>query len=85
MFAGAGALDGCRGALDAGTPGTMAAARAAASALAARAAAALATGHGARAVLRGSHAERLTREALFLLVFGSRPAIKAALTGRLLS
>jgi alkylation response protein AidB-like acyl-CoA dehydrogenase len=78
------ALDGCRGALDAGTPG-MAEARAAASALAARAAAVLATAHGAGAVLRGSIAERLTREALFLLVFGSRPAIKAALTGRLLS
>ncbi|OLE21764.1 MAG: hypothetical protein AUG44_26585 [Actinobacteria bacterium 13_1_20CM_3_71_11] len=78
------ALDGCRSALDAGTPG-IAEARAAASALAARAAAALATAHGARAVLRGSDAERSTREALFLLVFGSRPAIKAALTGRLLS
>jgi alkylation response protein AidB-like acyl-CoA dehydrogenase len=73
------ALDGCRGALDAGTPE----ARAAASALAVRAAAALATAYGAGAVLRGSHPERLTREALFLLVFGSRPAIKAALLRRL--
>ena len=79
------ALDECRSALDAGTPENMAETRAAASALAARAAAALATAHGARAVLRGSDAERATREALFLLVFGSRPAIKAALTGRLLS
>jgi alkylation response protein AidB-like acyl-CoA dehydrogenase len=77
------ALDGCRSALDAGTPEGMPEARAAASALAARAAAALAVARGAGAVLRGSHAERLTREALFLLVFGSRPAIKAALTGRL--
>jgi alkylation response protein AidB-like acyl-CoA dehydrogenase len=76
-------LDGCRSALDAGTPEGMPDARAAASALAARAAAALAVAHGARAVLRGGHAERLTREALFLLVFGSRPAIKAALAGRL--
>ncbi|OLB65233.1 MAG: hypothetical protein AUI10_07720 [Actinobacteria bacterium 13_2_20CM_2_72_6] len=78
-----GALDGCRGALDAGTPEGLPEARAAASALAARAAAALATAQGSGAVLRGSHAERLTREALFLLVFGSRPAIKAALAGRL--
>ena len=53
--------------------------RAAAAALAVRAAAALAVTQGAGAVLRGSDPERLTREALFLLVFGSRPAIKAAL------
>jgi len=76
------ALDGCRSALDAGTP-DVAEARAATAALAVRAAAALATAHGAGAVLRGSHPERLTREALFLLVFGSRPAIKAALVRRL--
>jgi alkylation response protein AidB-like acyl-CoA dehydrogenase len=72
-------LDQCRAALDAGTPETLPEARAAAAALAARAAAALTAAHGAAAVLRGSHAERLTREALFLLVFGSRPSIKAAL------
>ncbi len=72
------ALDRCRRALDAGTAG-MAQARAAAAARAVRAAAALANAQGAGAVLRGSHAERLTREAQFLLVFGSRPAIKTAL------
>src|SRR2546430_2750565 len=77
------ALDDCRAALDAGTPEPMPEARSAASALAARATAALAAAHGARAVLRGSHAERLGREALFLLVFGSRPGIKAALARRL--
>jgi len=33
--------------------------------------------------LAGDPAERLTREAAFLLVFGSRPAIKDALLGRL--
>jgi hypothetical protein len=38
---------------------------------------------GAPAVLRGSHPERLAREALFLLAFGSRPGIKAALARRL--
>jgi alkylation response protein AidB-like acyl-CoA dehydrogenase len=77
------AVDGCRYALDTGTPEGLPDARAAASALAARAAAALAVGAGAGAVLRGSHAERLGREALFLLVFGSRPAIKESLARRL--
>ena len=77
------ALDECRSALVSGTP-DVAQARAAAAALAVRAAAALAVTQGAGAVLRGSHAERLSREALFLLVFGSRPAIRSALSRRLL-
>ena len=51
-------------------------ARAACSALAVRAAAAAAVVEGARSVLAGSTAARLTREAQFLLVFGSRPAIR---------
>jgi hypothetical protein len=34
---------------------------------------------GSRAVLAGEHAQRLVREATFLLVFGSRPAIRSAL------
>ncbi len=72
-------LDECRAGLDAGTPEVMPERRAAASALATRAAAALTVATGSAAVLRGSHAERLTREALFLQVFGSRPAIRAAL------
>lgn len=63
----------------AGTP----AARAAASELAWRAAAMLTIGTGARAVLRDDHAQRLVREAAFLLVFGSRPAIRDALLDRL--
>jgi hypothetical protein len=72
-------LDECRAALDAGTPGVMPERRAAACALANRATAALAVATGSGAVLRGSHPERLAREALFLQVFGSRPAIRAAL------
>ena len=60
-------------------PATLPAARAACSALAVRAAAALTVREGARSVLAGSAAERLTREAQFLLVFGSRPAIRDAL------
>jgi alkylation response protein AidB-like acyl-CoA dehydrogenase len=55
------------------------AARAACSALAVRAAAAAAVVEGARSVLAGSTAARLTREAQFLLVFGSRPAIREEL------
>jgi hypothetical protein len=61
----------------------MPAARAAASDLAIRAAAALVTIQGSRAILSGQHAQRLAREALFLLVFASRPAIKENLAGRL--
>jgi alkylation response protein AidB-like acyl-CoA dehydrogenase len=72
-------LDECRAALDAGTTEDLPHGRAAASALATRATAALAVATGSGAVLRGSHPERLAREALFLQVFGSRPAIRAAL------
>ena len=76
----------CRERLDAalGTgPGPMADARAAASELALRAAAALAVRDGGHAVTVDSHAQRLAREAVFLLVFGSRPGIKNALLERL--
>ena len=80
-------LDACRSALDAAIgsadPDAMPAARAASSELAVRAAAALAVSTGSAAALAGSHPERLTREALFLLVFGSRPKIKSSLLARL--
>lgn len=55
------------------------AARAACAALAVRAATALAVAHGGRGLIRGSHADRLLREAHLLLAFGSRPPIRAAL------
>jgi alkylation response protein AidB-like acyl-CoA dehydrogenase len=61
------------------------AARAAASELALRAAAALAVHEGSRSVLVTSHAQRLIREATFLLTFGTRPAIRAALLTRLVT
>ena len=61
----------------------MPAARAAASALAFQAAGALVAAAGSKSVLVGEHPQRLAREALFLLVFGSRPAIKAHLTALL--
>ena len=84
---GASPLDGelarRRAALDAASPAQLPAARADASELAIRAAAALVTVQGSRAILAGQHAQRLAREALFLLVFGSRPAIKERLAGRL--
>lgn len=54
-------------------------ARAAASEVAARAALALVASTGSSAILQGGHPGRLARESLFLLVFGSRPPIKAAL------
>ena len=61
----------------------MAQARAAASELAVRAAAALAVQVGSQSVTVDQHAQRLAREAMFLLVFGSRPRIKNALLRRL--
>ncbi|MCW6008843.1 acyl-CoA/acyl-ACP dehydrogenase [Micromonospora sp. CPCC 205371] len=76
-------LESRRTALDAATPGNLPAARAAASEFAMRAATILAVTAGARSVRRDDHAQRLVREAMFLLVFGSRPAIRAELLARL--
>jgi alkylation response protein AidB-like acyl-CoA dehydrogenase len=79
-------LTACRERLDAALEadaGAMAPARAQASELAVRATAALAVRDGSSAITTASHAQRLAREAVFLLVFGSRPAIKAALLRRL--
>ena len=78
-----GALVAARAALDVAGPGGLPAARARAAALAHRAAGALLVATGSRALLTGSPAERTAREALFLLVFGSRPAIRTALLGEL--
>ncbi|HEY6297884.1 MAG TPA: acyl-CoA dehydrogenase family protein [Streptosporangiaceae bacterium] len=75
-------LAACRERLDEALDGdaaAMAAARAAACELAIRAAAALAVRDGSRSIMVDQHAQRLAREAVFLLVFGSRPAIKSAL------
>jgi len=70
--------------LDAAGPAELPAARAAAAALAHRASGLLAVATGSRSVGRGHPAERLARAALFLLVFGSRPSIRAALLTQLL-
>ena len=79
-------LTSCRARLDeAITADTeaMAGARAAASELAVRATAALAVRDGSKSIRADTHPSRLAREALFLLVFGSRPLIKSALLRRL--
>ncbi|WP_198588355.1 hypothetical protein [Geodermatophilus chilensis] len=68
---------------DTAGPVGLPAARAAAAAFAHRAAGALVAATGSAAVRTGSVAERTAREAAFLLVFGSRPTIKAALLARL--
>jgi alkylation response protein AidB-like acyl-CoA dehydrogenase len=74
----------CRTAMDTAGPGAMPAARAAACELALRAAAALVVTQGSTAILADQDAQRLAREALFLLVFGSRPSIKESLAGLLM-
>jgi hypothetical protein len=51
--------------------------------MALRATAALVVSRGSTAILADQDAQRLAREALFLLVFGSRPPIKQALAGLL--
>jgi alkylation response protein AidB-like acyl-CoA dehydrogenase len=76
-------LDACREALLAADAPDVPAARAAASDLALRASARLMVHTGSRSVRRDDHAQRLIREAAFLLVFGTRPAIREALLGRL--
>lgn len=64
-------------------PEEVPAARAACAELAVRAATALAVHDGAGSILAGATPQRLVREATFLLLFGSRPAIRTSLLGRL--
>ena len=72
-------LDAVRARLRAAPPEDVPAAKAAAAAFAHRAAAALVVKTGSRSLVRSEHADRLAREALFLLVVGARPTIRAAL------
>ena len=65
--------------LDGAATEELPAARAAASDLAMRAATRLTVAGGSRSILIGQHPQRLAREALFLLVFGSRPPIREEL------
>jgi alkylation response protein AidB-like acyl-CoA dehydrogenase len=76
-------LASARAALDDAQTPELPSARATASELAMRAASALVASTGSRAVLLDSQAQRLAREAMFLMVFASRPAIKESLVARL--
>lgn len=78
-----GELDAARSRLVTAADEELSEVRAQASELAMRAASAAAVHHGSRSLLPGSHAQRLVREATFLLLFGSRPSIKTALLDRL--
>ncbi len=73
-----------RGTLDRADAEGIGDARARSAELAVRCAHALAVSRGSRSALSGDVAERSTREASLLLVFGSRPSIKHALLARLL-
>jgi alkylation response protein AidB-like acyl-CoA dehydrogenase len=77
-------LSHVRAALDRAGPQDMPAARAAAAQFAYRAAGAAVAATGSRGILTDQHPQRLAREAQFLLVFGSRPAIKENLVSLLL-
>jgi len=68
-----------RDALEVAATSELPTARAAASELAMRASAALTVSQGSHSILVDQHPQRLAREALFLLVFGSRPPIRAEL------
>ena len=72
-------LSARRDQLDQASDQTMAEARAAAVELAQRASAALVVHSGSSSLFPRQHAQRLAREAVFLAVFGTRPAIKRAL------
>jgi alkylation response protein AidB-like acyl-CoA dehydrogenase len=76
-------VDARRVALDEASSEEAPLARARASELAMQAATALVITGGGRSITTESHAQRLAREALFLLVFGQTPAIKAAQVRRI--
>lgn len=77
------AVTACRRRLDEAPPEGVADIRAEASALAMQAAATLVVHAGSGSIGRDQHPQRLAREALFLLVFASRPPIRAGLLDRL--
>jgi alkylation response protein AidB-like acyl-CoA dehydrogenase len=72
-----------RATLDELDPVTIEAARAEAGEFAVRAAAALAVARGSRSLLLEDHAQRLAREALFVLVYALRPGSRDALLSML--
>jgi len=72
-----------RGELDRLDPQTIEAARASVGALALQATGALAAATGSRSLVRSDQAQRLVREALFVLVYALRPGSRAALLAQL--
>jgi alkylation response protein AidB-like acyl-CoA dehydrogenase len=76
-------LSACRAALAAAGEAEIARVRADVALLAQRATADLMVSTGSRAVLRDNQAQRLAREALFMLVYALRPPIKASLLDQL--
>lgn len=72
-------IDSLHSRVERAEPDAMPIVKAAAAELAHRAAAALIVTTGSRSLIRSEHAQRLAREAMFLLVFGSRPAMKTEL------
>lgn len=76
-------VDAVRDRLDHAGEAGMEQARAAAAAFANRVATILVVKVGSRSIELDQHAQRLLRESMFLLVFGSRPGIKQALLDRL--
>jgi alkylation response protein AidB-like acyl-CoA dehydrogenase len=73
-----GELADARDQLERATPEATPAARARASLLAVRAASRLVVSGGGRSMLTDNHAQRLAREAMFLLVFGQTASIRQA-------
>ena len=73
----------CRKALRESTPQTVIEARSRAAELAIRATSALVASGGGKSVLRSHHAERLAREAMFVLVFGQTPTMRTAQLDRM--
>ena len=73
-----GEIAACRRALEESSSETVAEVRAWAAALSVRAASALVASGGGRSVLVSEQAQRLAREAMFLLVFGQTSSIKVA-------
>jgi len=71
-------LDACRRALESAEVDDVPAMRARVADLAVRSACALVASGGGKSLLVTEHAQRLVREAVFLLVFGQTPSIKAA-------
>jgi hypothetical protein len=76
-------LDAARSRLHTARTAEIPTARAAAAELAWRAAGALLVSQGSGSIIVDQHAQRLAREAMFILLFGTRPAIKQSLLASL--